>query len=657
MSDSKPTMVFLCECGPIMGDLVDLDELGRLAAEMPGVAQVERYPTLCSTEGKAWLAERLRQNPDLVPVVAACSPREHAETFSAICEDAGRNAYLLSRANIREQVAWVTPDKAQATAKAAAMVAAATARAGRQQPLSAPEVECETRVLVVGAGVAGMTAAQLVADSGREVVLVEREPTIGGKVVLLSEIYPDMDCAPCLLEPLMDRVLHHPLIEVLTLAEVEEVLGYLGNFTAVVRKHPRHVDVGGCYGCRTCTEVCPVEVPDACNAGLSTRRAVYIPYPGALPNASVVDERNCLHFTDGSCNTCVGACPFGNIDLSGDDELAEYHVGAIVLATGSELSVRPKSAFELPGVLTTWEFERMLNPDGPTAGEIRLPDGRVPASIALVHCADELGAAPSSACSKTCCLALAKYTFEIAHRLPSADVVEFAWDRNLGGDHYRRLSASGDLPPTMKLVRMTPTGALRVEPTDNGAIHVVATMGDKVRTLDFDLVVMAPPHVGDTSATTLARRLGVDLDDSGYVLTANRRLRSASSRIEGIYVAGSAQGEKDVTEAVSQAAAAAGSLMSALVPGQTLVREAITARVEDTLCGGCRVCTLACPYKALTFDEAQRVAVVNELLCHGCGTCAAACPSSAITARHFTDEQLLAEIHALAEPTIRQSTP
>ena len=365
----KDSLVFLCECGPIIRDLLDLDALETEVTAMAGVARVVRHTTLCSAEGKAFLAEKMRENPDLLPVVAACTPREHAADFADACEAAGRNPFTMSRANIREQVAWVTPDRDEATAKAADVTAAAVARVGEQEPLTAPELDAETDVLVVGSGVAGMTAALLIADAGRKVTLVEREPAIGGKVVLLSEVYPDMDCAPCLLEPLMDKVLHHPQIEAMTSAEIDEVLGYLGNFTVTVRKHARHVDADGCYGCiETCSGVCPVSVPDSYNVGMTERHAVHIPYAGAMPNAAVVDEKSCLHFNGGDCVACVDACPFGVIELDGGDELVERHVGAIVLATGSQLALDESGPWALPGVMTTWEFERVINPDGPTSG-------------------------------------------------------------------------------------------------------------------------------------------------------------------------------------------------------------------------------------------------------------------------------------------------
>ena len=645
----KDSLVFLCECGPIIRDLLDLDALETEVTAMAGVARVVRHTTLCSAEGKAFLAEKMRENPDLLPVVAACTPREHAADFADACEAAGRNPFTMSRANIREQVAWVTPDRDEATAKAADVTAAAVARVGEQEPLTAPELDAETDVLVVGSGVAGMTAALLIADAGRKVTLVEREPAIGGKVVLLSEVYPDMDCAPCLLEPLMDKVLHHPQIEAMTSAEVDEVLGYLGNFTVTVRKHARHVDADGCYGCiETCSGVCPVSVPDSYNVGMTERHAVHIPYAGAMPNAAVVDEKSCLHFNGGDCVACVDACPFGVIELDGGDELVERHVGAIVLATGSQLALDESGPWALPGVMTTWEFERVINPDGPTSGEIRLPDGAVPKRIAFVHCADANGAAPTDACSKTCCLAMAKQIVEAAHKLPETEIVELAFDRQLGGPHFVHAQAAGEVPANLRAVRLEAGDHVDVEAAENGAVTVTATAGERTLRGDFDLVVMAPPHVGDASAVAAAKGMGCDVDESGYVLVANGQLASAASRIEGIYVAGSAQGEKCVSDSTSQAGAAAGGVLSALVPGKKLVREATTAIVNDSLCGGCRICTLSCPYKAITFDEAQAIAVVNELLCQGCGTCASACPSSAISARHFTDDQILAEIHALS---------
>jgi len=647
-ADKTRTVVFLCECGPIIKDLVDLDRLGEYCSALPDVGAVERYPTLCSADGKKWVAEKLLEHEGMRPVFAACSPREHVETLAEACVAAGVNPYLAGRANVREQCAWVTSDKSAATRKAADLVEAAIARALENAPLLAPEIECGTGVLVVGSGVAGMSAALLLADAGRQVTVVEKEAAVGGKVVLFDELYPDMDCAPCLVEPMMDRLLHHPNIEVMLQSEVEGLLGYLGNFTAVIKRNPRHVDIDGCYGCRSCSEACPVEVPDPIDGGLSTRKAAHMAFAGAMPGASVIDTKACLHFNGGDCDLCVTACAFGAIDLSGEPEIVERSVGGVIMATGSEIAASG-TIWEQPGVMTTYGFERVLNPDGPTGGEVKLPDGTVPRSIALVHCADPEGCAPTTSCSRTCCLALAKFAHEVAKKAPNTVMAEFTWDRVLGGDHYRSLTLGDKRPGMLTEVRLDAGDSLSVVPlaAKGGRIHF--TQAGQLRTFDADMVILAAPHVGTPSAIDAASVMGLQLDDRGFVKVSSKMLQSFCSRIDGIYVAGAAEGQKSVPEATAQGAAAAGAALSALVPGKTLVREAATACVDTEKCGGCTTCVLACPYNAIAFDGETKRARVNELLCHGCGTCAAACPSSAITAKHFTDDQLIAEIRALSQ--------
>lgn len=645
MERTDGTVVFLCECGPIIKDLIDLDTLGERAAGMEHVKAVVKHSTLCSADGKAFITKTLEENPGLRPVFAACTPREHAETLGSACEAAGVNRYLMGRANIREQCAWVHSDKIKATEKAEHLVKAAVERALVNQPLVAPEIECATDVMVIGAGIAGLNAAKLLAEAGRKVTLIEREPAIGGRIVQLGELYPDMDCAPCLLEPLMDKVLHHPNIEVLLQSELEDLLGYLGNYTARIRVRSRHVEIDGCYACRACSEVCPASVPDPVNNGMTTRKAVHIPFEGALPNASVIDESACLHFNGGECDACVSACAFGAISLDGEDRIEERSVGGVLIATGSDIQA-VGSVWDSPAVLTTMEFERILNPDGPTGGEVRLPGTEAaPTRIALVHCATAEATAPVATCSNTCCLSLAKAALEVSHKAPDVHVTTFAWDRVLGGPHF--LARAAENHGHGETVRMAEGDTLRVEGNGAGA-RVILDRSGSVSAADFDIVVMAAPQCGSTTVGATAAAVGLELDRSGFVPTANHRLSAFASRIEGVYVGGSAQGPKDVTAAATSGAAAAGAMLSALVEGKRLVREAATATVDESLCGGCAICALTCPYKAITFDSERKVAVVNELLCHGCGTCVAACPSAAITAKHFSDTQLFAEAHALA---------
>ncbi len=606
--DNTKAVVFLCECGPIIKDLVDLDTLGAQVSALSDVGAVERYATLCSAEGKKWLADKLREHDGMRPVFAACSPREHVETLAEACTAAGVNPYLAGRANVREQCAWVTNDSAAATRKAQHLVEAAIARALENAPLIAPEIECDTAVLVVGSGVAGMTAALLIADAGRNVTLVERDPSIGGVTVLLEELFPDLDCAPCLLEPMMDRVLHHPNIEVLLSSEVEELVGYLGNYTAQIRRTPRHVALDGCYGCGTCAGVCPVESPDPINGGLSSRTAIHIPYAGCLPHASVIDRSTCLRFTGGECEACATACPFGAIDLAEEPQLVQREFGGIVVATGSQI-LTTGELWTRPGILTTYEFERLLNTDGPTAGEIHLPDGPVPKSIALIHCAAADGTAPAETCSRTCCQTIAKFAHEIEKRAPGTVVAEFTWDRVLGGDKVRSMTLGKNRPANLTEVPLGPGDRLKVEPLASGGGRVLFSQGDQWRAFSAELVVLAAPHAGAAAGIEMADMMGLPLDDAGFAMPANRMLQSFASRTDGIFLAGAAQGQKNVAESSAQGAAAAGAILSALVPGKTLVREAATACVDEALCGGCSTCVLACPFGAVTFnrdDQARR---------------------------------------------------
>ena len=384
---------------------------------------------------------------------------------------------------------------------------------------------------------------------------------------------------------------------------------------------------------------------------MTERKAVHIPYAGALPNAAVVDERNCLHFTGGECVACVGACPFGVISLDGGDELVERTVGAVILATGSQLKLEPGTAYDLPNVMTTWEFERVINPDGPTGGEIRLRDGSVPKRIALVHCADACGAAPASSCSQTCCLALAKQALEAAHKLPDAEIVELAFDRQLGGPHYSHDAAVGDAP--RQRARRAPRGRRR---RHGRARRERQRDRHRESREQRPRLVLASSTSSSwlrrTSATptrsALAGRMGVDVDELG--LRADRQQAAQTvrePRRRHLRRGLGRRARRTSLPRVLRRQQPQARCSRRLVPGKKLVREAATAVVDDTVCGGCQVCVLACPYKAISFDGERKVATVNELLCQGCGTCASACPSSAITARHFTDDQILAEIHAL----------
>ena len=640
---ARSLRVFLCECGPIIKDAIDLERLADRLTALPEVDEVLRHPTLCSEEGRAWMAEDLAAHPGCRVVVAGCSPREHESTFRKVCSRGNVNPYLLAIANIREQCTWVTADRSEAEKKALAIIRASIARVLVQEPLDERDIDSNCDVLVLGAGVAGLTAAQMLARAGRRVCLVERAAAVGGRAALLGDVFPNMECASCLLEELMDDVLHDPQIELFSYSELVEVLGYFGNFTVRIRKRARHVNLDNCYGCRTCHEACPREVPNEFDLGLSSRKAIYIPYEGALPNATLIDESSCAHFQGESCDACAAACPFGNIDLGAQDEIVERHVGAIIVATGAEPRL-PDAPYPPERVISSLALERLLSSAGPTRGALRLPGLEPPRTIALVECADQNGRAPSTSCSKICCMAFAKYTRQIRDRLAGCEIYQIGWDRCLGGKGFREFGASAAQIQGLHRIQLDATDCVNGFREDGKRTLIDITRDGQRVVLAADLVVVSPLLAGAAGVERLGSILRIDLDEHGFVVEENERLRPFCTPVEGVLVAGGARGPGDIQESAAQGAAAAGNVLAALVPGRRLRVEPATAIVDRDLCGGCHTCVVACPYAAVSFDDDQGVAEVNDLLCRGCGSCAAACPTGAISPRHFTDRQIEAEI-------------
>ena len=646
--------VYLCECGPNIKDAMDIDEVLKSAQDLDNVVLAKPFGLLCSKEGKELVGKGIRENNLTRVVIAACSPKEHELTFMEVLQSAGLNPFLLQIANIREQCAWVIKDKHLATDKAKAMINAAVRRVIHHEPLEIKAIECQPDVLVVGAGVGGISAALTLAQGNRRVYLVEKSPCLGGKVARYEDVFPTLECASCVLDPLLDELLHNAYIEVFTLSEVQEVLGSYGNFVVKVKKKARFVDVGACIGCGVCLDVCPVKVRNEYNEGLDERRAIYIPYAGALPNVAAVDKGHCLRWQGEACNACQQACAFGCINYEQTDRVQELKVGAIVLATGFDI-FDPRRAPQygygkIENVYTSLEFERLVNSTGPTEGRILSKNGQPPKHIALVHCVGSRTSTFNEHCSGLCCSYLLKFAHQAMEKLPGVSITELYSNLCLPGKESQGFLNRVSREDGLELLHIKDPDSIEiVEQNGKVSIKYVDVHGQS-DAVTCDMVVLAPAIEGARDAQALAEIFDISQGTGGFFVEEHSKVASVSTRTEGVFIAGCAQGPKDIEGSVAQGQAAAGKILSRLIPGEKLPLETITAEVDQSLCSGCRICVSLCPYKAITYDDVKKHVAINEILCRGCGVCPAACPSGAIKANHFTDMEIFAEIEGLAQP-------
>ncbi len=659
--------VLVCHCGENIARRVDVARVAAASARLPGVVHAEHYPYLCSAPGQRRVEEAVRAHDLTGVVIAACSPHLHEPTFRAACAGAGLNPFLCEMANIREQCAWVHPDPAAATDKACEIVAAAVERVKQDDPLLPIEVQVERRALVIGAGVAGIRAALDIAHAGYHVTLVERRPSIGGNMARLSETFPTLDCSQCILTPLMVEVSRHPRVELLTYAEVEEVGGYVGNFTVRIRKKPRYVVEELCTGCDDCVPACPVSLPNEFDLGLSWRKAIYIPFPQAVPAVYTLDPEACVNANLASesgryrvlaCERCYQACAPKAIDYDMGPEMVERRVGAIIVATGYEL-MSAEQATEYgygryPDVVDGLEFERLLSASGPTLGEVRRPsDGRVPRSVVFIQCVgsrDPRRGVPY--CSRICCMYTAKHALLFRQKVPEGRATVFYIDIRAAGKGYEEFVARAMEEEQVLYVRGRVSRVLQ----ENGRLRVLGTdtLSGRPVEVEADLVVLATAVVPCADGG-LARALRAPTDAYGFYQEVHPKLRPVETLAAGVFLAGSAQGPKDIPDTVAQASAAASKAVELLSQPQ-LEREPTVARVDEVTCTGCLDCQRVCPYGAIERREIRggdgrlprAVASVNEAVCEGCGACAAACRVRAIDVLGFADEQIVAQLSALA---------
>ncbi len=641
--------VYICHCGSNIAGTVDTEAVAKFAEGLEGVVVARNYKFMCSDPGQELIKKDIKELGLNRVVVASCSPTMHEPTFRRACQEAGLNPYLFEMANIREQASWVTLDKDKATEKAKALVSAAVRRVYYHQPLETKEVPVNPNTLVVGGGIAGIQAALKIADSEHQVYLAERSPSIGGHMAQLDKTFPTLDCSACILTPKMTQVGSHPFIKLLTYSEIEEVSGYVGNFKVKIRKKARYVNEELCTGCGVCQEKCPWKVDSEFEAGLGKRKAIYTPFAQAVPNTPVIDKEHCAYFQSGKCRACEKFCEAKAIDFEQKDEIIEVEVGSIILATGFKLfDPTPIHAYgygRLDNVITSLEFERLVNSAGPTEGEIVLKDGSAPKSIAIIHCVGSRDEKYHEYCSRVCCMHSMKFAHLIKEHT-EAEVYEFYIDiRSFGKGYeefYNRVLEEGT-----NFIRGRPAEITDVaeSPEEEGKLIVQFedTLIGRQRRLPVDMVVLSCALEPQPDAEAINRLFNISCSGDGFFLEKHPKLEPVSTMTDGIFLAGCCQGPKDIPDTVAQASAAAAEALAIISRGRVEV-EAATAVIDERICSGCQACKEVCPYSAIEYDEEKNVCRVNKALCKACGACVAACFSDAVSLEHFTNEQIVAQM-------------
>ncbi len=642
--------VFVCDCGSNIAGTVDTKAVSDYAESLADVVYVKNNKYTCADPGQEEIRSAIHEHNLNRVVVASCSPKLHEPTFRRTVASAGLNEYLYEMANIREHVSWIhgaTPQ--EATEKAKEVVRMAVAKARHLRSLEKMSVPVTKRALVVGGGVSGLQSALDIADQGYEVVLVERGPTIGGKMALLDKTFPTLDCSICIEGPMMADAGKHENIKLMSMSEVVNVDGYIGNFQVTIRKNPRYIIEEKCTGCAECVDVCPVTVPHEFDAFLGPRKAVYLPFPQAVPMKVLIDKDACIE-----CKKCVEACGTERaaVDLNQEPVDTIEKVGTITVATGFDLydpALIPQLGYgQYPNVITAWELERLVNASGPTLGKVILPNSsEKPNQVIFLTCVGSRDVNRAFWCSGFCCM----YTVKLANLLKekykdAVDISVVYMDMRTNfkdyEEFYQRARAQG-----IRFIRARPS---EIQQDPSGQLIIPVESGNQLLILRADMVVLSNAAVPPVGTIELGQRIGISRSTSGFFLEAHPKLKPVDTATAGVFLAGSAQGPKDIPYSVSQGSAASSRATRVLSQEQWAI-EPIISVVDPEACTGCGACIKVCPYGAISIEEPKKPPViVNPALCQGCGNCIAQCNFGALDQQHFTDRQIVSQIRAAVAP-------
>jgi heterodisulfide reductase subunit A len=655
---SRRSGVFVCHCGTNIAATVDVKKVTADAAADEGVVFAKDYVYMCSDPGQQSIIDAIKDHKLDNVVISCCSPNLHEKTFREASALGGMNSFQCEIANIREQCAWVHKDKEKATEKAIKITRSAIRRARRDESLKPIGVPVTRKVMVIGGGIAGIQSALDLANAGLDVVLVEKQPTIGGHMIQLSETFPTLDCSQCILSPKMVEVSKHPKITLMVQSEVKSISGFVGNFKVKVNTKAQFVDPEKCKICDDCAVVCPVVATNEYDEGLTGRRAIHMPFAQAIPATYTLDESACLGLNPVVCGKCKKACEAGAINYDLRPTSKEIEVGAIVVATGFDLYGKDQLGEfghgRYPDVLDGLQFERLCSASGPTEGHVLRPsDQTVPKKVVFIQCSGSRDPEQHCAyCSKICCMYTAKHTMLYKHKVHDGQAHVFYMDIRSAGKGYdefvrRAIEQDGAKYYRGRVSKITEQdGKLIVRGAD--------TLAGTPITVEADLVVLAAAMRPADGVTELAQKLNVGYDQFGFLMESHPKLRPVETNTAGVYICGAAQAPKDIPESVAQASAAASKVQITLAASE-LTREPEIAHINETTCAACFRCYEACPYHAIEKAEVRnrkgalvkRTARVNVGLCMGCGTCVSVCPSKSADIEGFTEQETYAMIESL----------
>ena len=558
--------VFICHCGMNIAGGLNIEALVESSRQIQGVVYVVENKFCCSEDGQIAVQKAIKYHKLDRVVIAACNPSLHLMTFQRCGEKVGIGPAFVDLIDIRKWTMHGSPQKVdpeQALEKSKKLIELAIKRIRLKRLIPLIEVKVEQSVLVIGGGVAGLEAGLDLADKGYRVHVVERLPTIGGKMALLYKVFPTNDCAPCILAPKMAYANIHPNINLLTNSEVTNVEGYIGNFNIKVTQKPRYIDEKKCTGCGLCIEKCPSEVVERVySAGMGQRKAIYIPYDLAIPKKAAIDAEHCLYFKKGACRLCENECPTEAIDFDQQSRAIELKVGSIIVATGfDEYNPTEESEYgygRYDNVITQFQLARLLDIDGPTEGKLLRPtDGREPKSMVMIQCVGSRDENANDYCSAICCMYALKHAQIIREMvLPDSEIYICYIDMRTTGkgfeEYYKRTRELGII-----FIRGRPGEIVEETDTKNLILKVEDPDIGGLLKIEADLVVLSCATIPSAGTKQLSQILRIELDENGFFKEVHPKLRPVETNVRGIYICGAAQGPKDIPNSIVQAKAVA----------------------------------------------------------------------------------------------------